>query len=296
MATGTLNPETFIGSGGFGNVYKGKLSQRWQNCTVAIKCLDREGHQGKKEFDTEINLISRFHHPNIIPFVGYCDEQDQMILVYQYAVNGSLDQYLANPNKMRSLTWTQRLKICLGAAKGLDYLHSGLGKHQRVIHRDVKSANILLDDNLEAKICDFGLSTEGPRNQERSEIYTKVAGTNFYMDPIYHGSGILRKESDIYSLGVVLFEMLSGRPAYCPITFVDNNPQHLINLVRRYYENGPEKLIDPDIKDHIDSRSFHAFKEIAYQSISFISKERPTMDTIIDKIEDAIDFQASAII
>ncbi|KAL7617429.1 hypothetical protein Lser_V15G03241 [Lactuca serriola] len=291
LATRTFNPQTLIGEGGFGMVYKGQLSQSWQNCTVAIKRLNPKGHQGKKEFHAELNLISRFHHPNIIPFVGYCDEDDQMIIVYQYAVNRSLDYYLVDPIKRRSLTWAQRLKICLGAAKGLDYLHSGLGKDHRVIHRDIKSGNILLDENLEAKICDFGLSTEGPRNQESSQIFTKVSGTNFYMDPIYYGSGILRKESDIYSLGVVFFEMLSGRPAYHQIEFVDGNPQHLINLVRRYYENGPERLIDPDIKDQIDTRSFHTFKEIAYQCISFVSRERPTMDTIIDKLEDAIDFQ-----
>ncbi|XP_023749639.1 uncharacterized protein LOC111897889 [Lactuca sativa] len=291
LATGNFNPQTLIGEGGFGMVYKGQLSQNWQNCTVAIKRLNPQGHQGMKEFHAELNLISRFHHPNIIPFVGYCDDDGEMIIVYAYAVNRSLDYYLVDPIKRRSLTWAQRLNICLGAAKGLDYLHSGLGKDHGVIHRDIKSGNILLDENLEAKICDFGLSTEGPKNQESSHRFTKVAGTNFYMDPIYYGSGILRKESDIYSFGVVLFEMLSGRPAYQQLKFVDDNPQHLINLVRHYYENGPERLIDPDIKDQIDSRSFHTFKEIAYQCISFVSRERPTMDTIIDKLEDAIDFQ-----
>ncbi|KAI3739455.1 hypothetical protein L2E82_29859 [Cichorium intybus] len=287
---------TLIGDGGFGFVYKGEPSQSWQNWPVAIKRLNQGGHQGKKEFDNELKLISRFHHPNIIPFVGYCDEQDQMIIVYQYAVNGSLDRYLENRNKMRSLTWAQRLKICLGAAKGLEYLHSGgLKKDDRVIHRDVKSGNILLDENLDAKICDFGLSTEGPRNQESSQIFTKAAGTNFYMDPIYNASGVLGKESDVYSFGVVLFEMLSGRLAYKQTTFVDGNPQYLINLVRYYYENGPEKFIDPDIRDEIDNRSFHTFKEVAYQCISFISRERPTMEMIIDKIEDAIDFQENKV-
>nr|KAJ0226063.1 hypothetical protein LSAT_V11C100035040 [Lactuca sativa] len=287
LATENFNPQTLIGEGGFGMVYKGQLSRSWQNCTVAIKRLNTQGHQGKKEFHAELNLISRFHHPNIIPFIGYCDEDRQMIIVYQYAVNRSLDYYLVDPIKRRSLTWAQRLNICLGAAKGLDYLHSGLGKDHGVIHRDIKSGNILLDENLVAKICDFGLSTERPRNLESSQFLTKVAGTNFYMDPIYYGSGILR---------VVLFEMLSGRPAYHQIEFVDGNPQHLINLVRHYYENGPERLIDPDIKDQIDSRSFHTFKEIAYQCISFVSRERPTMDTIIDKLEDAIDFHVSALI
>ncbi|CAI9263036.1 unnamed protein product [Lactuca saligna] len=289
-ATGDFNLETRIGKGGFGVVYKGELRK---NFTVAIKCLDPECHQGNNEFRTELRLISRFNHPNIIRFVGYCDENERMIIVYEYASNHSLDFHLENPIKRRCLTWVQRLKICLGAAKGLDYLHSGLGKDKRVIHRDVKSGNILLDENLEAKISDFGLSKEGPRNQQSTQFYTKVAGTNFYLDPVYHESGILSKESDVYSFGVVLFELLSGRLAYHLTKFIDGNPQYLINLVRRYYNEKPEKLIDPYIREQIDSRCFHRFKELAYHCISLNSKERPTMGTIIDTIEDEMDFQVS---
>ncbi|KAL4561620.1 hypothetical protein LXL04_033790 [Taraxacum kok-saghyz] len=230
-------------------------------CIVAIKRLNREGHQGKKEFLTEINLISRFRHENmIIPFVGYCDEENEMILFYKYASNGSLDYHLYDPNKRRCLTWARRLKICLGVARGLNYLHSCLGDHNRVIHRDVKSGNILLDENLEAKICDFGLSKEGLRNQQLSQIYTKAAGTNFYQCPIYRESNILHKESNVYSFGVVLFEMLTGMLAY-----------H-----------------EKDSGDVVASK--HVFKDIAYQCISYHIEERPTMDKIVERIEDAIKF------
>ncbi|XP_023772817.1 cysteine-rich receptor-like protein kinase 43 [Lactuca sativa] len=291
LATGNFNPITQIGEGGFGNVYKAQLSERWENCTVAIKRLDPKSHQGKKEFLTEIKLISSFHHQNIIPFVGYCDEEKEMIIVYEYANNGSLDHHLHDPIKRGLITWSQRLKICLGAANGLEYLHSGQGDFTRVIHRDIKCGNILLDENMHAKICDFGLSKEGPRNQQHTQIYTKASGTNFYLDPLYQESGILRKESDVYSFGVVLFEILSGRPAYKPTKFVDGNPQFLINLVRRYYNDEPEKLIDPAIKNQVDSRCFNMFKDLAYQCISLESEERPTMETIIDTLEDAIDFQ-----
>ncbi|KAI3739423.1 hypothetical protein L2E82_29827 [Cichorium intybus] len=283
LAIKDFNQETPIGDGGYGKVYEARLSEHWRKCRVAIKCLDPEGHQGKKEFLNEVKLISSFHHPNIIPFIGYCDEGNQMIIVSKYAINGSLDHHLRDPSKRNRLTWAQRLKICLGAAKGLDYLHSGLGKDKKVIHRDVKSANILLDENMEAKICDFGLSKQGPRNQQDSHVYTKVAGTDFYIDPLYRESKILTKESDVYSFGVVLFEMLSGMLAY--------GPQPLISLVRRHYKHEPEKLIDPVIRDGIDDQCLHAFRELAYKCISLNSGERPTMDRIIDSIDDAIDFQ-----
>ena len=294
MATSGFSKNYRIGDGGFGVVYKGRLSEHWQNHEVAIKRLDKTGHQGKTEFLNELRLIYRLHHQNIIPFIGYCDEGDELILVCEYANNGSLDHHLQDPNKRRQLTWAKRLNICLGAAKGLDYLHSGLGEDNRVIHRDVKSGNILLDDNLEAKICDFGLSkSDSANNQQQTTLYTNAAGTNYYMDPIYHGSGVLRTESDVYSFGVVMFELLSGMPAWYRRSFGHDKPQPLMSLVRRYYGYRKDLLIDPQIKDQIDNSSFHTFIEIAYQCISFNSKERPSMETIIDKIEEALDFQVS---
>ncbi|XP_023731506.1 probable receptor-like protein kinase At5g59700 [Lactuca sativa] len=176
-ATRNFSSQTLIGDGGFGFVHIGQLSEEWNAHTVAIKRLNRVGHQGINEFRNELEMVSSFHHPNIITFIGYCDEASEMIIVSDFAKNESLDHHLQKPNKIRGLTWAQRLKICLGAAKGLKYLHSGLGEDKRVIHRDVKSANILLDENLEAKICDFGLSKFGARNQEDSQVHTKVAGT-----------------------------------------------------------------------------------------------------------------------
>ncbi|GJZ84722.1 protein kinase, ATP binding site-containing protein [Tanacetum coccineum] len=292
LATGNFNENSKIGKGGFGVVYKGKLSKRWPDLQVAIKRLNKTSHQAKTDFQNELELISRFHHQNIIHFIGYCEEGDEMLLVYEYAINGSLEDHLENPSKIGCLTWAQRLKICLGAAKGLDYLHTGLGEDYRVIHRDVKSGNILLDENLEAKICDFGFSKpDSAKTLQQSKLYTKVAGTKFYLDPIYHESGILRTESDVYSFGVVMLEMLSGMPAWRVKSFGHDKPQPLINLVRRYYDYGKDLLIDPQIKAQIDKSSFHTFIEIAYRCISFNSKERPAMETIADKIEEALDFQ-----
>ncbi|GJX45427.1 protein kinase, ATP binding site-containing protein [Tanacetum coccineum] len=293
LAIGVKGPETQIGDGGFGVVYKGHPSERWQNRTVAIKCLRPESYQGEYEFRNELKMIFSFNHENIIPFIGYCDEGNEKIIVYEFASNGSLDCHLKDKDKRRFLTWEHRLKICLGAARGLDYLHSGLGEDNKVIHRDVKSANILLDHNLVAKVCDFGLSKSGLVNQPQAQVYTNVAGTNFYMDPIYHESGILRKESDVYSFGVVMFELLSGMLAHHRRRLGGDKLKPLINIVRRYYDYQPELLIDPLIKDKIDSRSFDTYSKVALQCISFNSKERPTMEMIVDRIEEALEFQVS---
>ncbi|PWA56431.1 Protein kinase, ATP binding site-containing protein [Artemisia annua] len=297
-ATGNFSNKTWIGKGGFGVVYKGQSSKSWQNCTVAIKRLNSKGHQGKNGFQNELNMMFRFHHHNIINFIGYCDEDNEMIIVSEYASNGSLEDYLADVqmNKRRSLTWVERLRICIGAAQGLDYLHWGLGENHRVIHRDIKSGNILLDDNLEAKICDFGLSKSGPKDKPQSKLYTKEAGTQYYIDPLYHESGILHKESDVYSLGVVLFEMLSGMLAYYKrVIEKGEEGQFLINLVRRYFDDGLDMLVDPSIKNEMDRRSFHTFKYVAYACISLNSKDRPTIDTIIDRLEEALEFQRESV-
>ncbi|KAI3500552.1 hypothetical protein L1887_36376 [Cichorium endivia] len=282
-----------IGDGGFGKVYKGQIiSKGFPDCKVAIKCLDPEGLQGPEEFRTEVGLISIFQHPNIIPFVGYCDEGDQMIVVSEYAAKGSLDHHLSNPIRMKRITWAQRLNICLGAAKGLNYLHSGLTKY-KVIHRDVKSGNILLDENLEAKLCDFGLSKQGLKVQ-KSQFHTKVAGTDFYLDPVYYETNILTKESDVYSFGVVLFEILRGRLAYDPIRTVNGEKKFLVQFVRSYYYSEPNKLIDTNIRNEIDNQCFETFKKVAFQCINTKSAERPKMDTIINQLQDAINFQVSS--
>ncbi|GKD23727.1 putative receptor-like protein kinase [Tanacetum coccineum] len=182
-----------------------------------------------------LNMIFHLSHENIILFIGYCDEGKEKYIVYEYASNGSLDYHLEDEGKRRELTREHHLKICLGAARGLDYLHSGLREDKKVIHRDVKSGNILLDHNYVAKV-----------------------------DPVYHECGVLRKELDVYSFGVVMFELLSGLLAYKSRKLKGDEWKPLLNIVRRYYASKPELLIDPVIKDKIDRRSFNAFREVAF--------------------------------
>ncbi|PWA74951.1 Protein kinase, ATP binding site-containing protein [Artemisia annua] len=284
----------FIGKGGYGKVYKGKLPGCWENHTVAIKFMIVKDEKTKKVFFNELKQISSCHHQNIIPFIGFCDEGEYMTMVFEYAINGSLDDHLENPDKRRCINWAQRLKICLGVAKGINYLHSGRGVANRVIHRDLKSGNILLDENMEAKICDFGLARSDLDNVRNAPIQTSVAGTRYYTDPAYYECGRLVKESDVYSLGVVMFELLTGMLAYQYKLTGPEKRESLISLVRGCcYKDGFHELIDPYIRGHADSHSINVFKETAYSCIVLDTTKRPTMELVIKRIEEALNIQVS---
>ncbi|PWA33458.1 jacalin-like lectin domain-containing protein [Artemisia annua] len=194
LATNSFSKENLIARGGFGNVYIGKLNISGEQSTVAVKRLDRKFGQGNREFLMEIQMLSCYKHKNLVCLVGFCDESGEKILVYEYVKYGSLDGYISN----KDLSWLQRLKISLGAARGLSYLHNDVGPQHRVLHRDIKSSNILLDDQFEARISDFGLSKIGPSNVEFTFLVTDACGTFGYTDPQYHKTGVLTKESGVF--------------------------------------------------------------------------------------------------
>ncbi|GJY94930.1 protein kinase, ATP binding site-containing protein [Tanacetum coccineum] len=279
-----------IREGRFNVVYRRHLSDGLQKRSVAIKeYLHDKIH--KEYFRNELDIVSILHHENIVPFIGYADELGAIIS--EYAVNGSLDSQLKDPNM--SITWTQRLKICIGVAKGLRYLHSGFGEYQRVIHGDFGSRKILLYDNLEPKICGFRDSFLFP-GYRRDAYLADPVGHIYYMDPVYLQSKIRNKESDVYSYGMVLFEVLTGMLACEARCIGDEEPLHLVSLVRHYYANQLDKLIDPRIRDEIDASSLYTFKEIAYKCISFNVKDRPSWNKIIKRLEEALYIQVYACI
>ncbi|GKD93274.1 protein kinase, ATP binding site-containing protein, partial [Tanacetum coccineum] len=193
LATNNFSKESCIGNGGFGRVYKGKLAHSQGQKMVAMKRLNSRYGQGDVEFWKEITILSAYQHENIVTLLGYCDESDERILVYEYETRGSLERYLDNG----TLTWVQRLRISIGVARGLVCLHSKDGPLQRVLHCDIKSPNILLDENWKAKISDFGLSKFGHADQQMSIVVTHPAGTPGYLDPVFLHTGVLSKESDI---------------------------------------------------------------------------------------------------
>ncbi|GJW17197.1 kinase RLK-Pelle-CrRLK1L-1 family protein [Tanacetum coccineum] len=286
-ATNNFHKDNFIGGGGFGKVYKGILSGFKEQNTVAFKRLDRQNGQGEAEFYQEIMMLSLYRHEYLISLMGFCKEGDAMILVYEHASNGSLDAHL----KSADLTWTQRLKICLQAAKGLRYLHDPNGTSQRLIHRDIKSANILLDDKWNAKIADFGLSKIGPANQKYSFLFENPAGTFGYCDPLYITTKTLTKESDVYSFGVVLFEVLCGK--LCFTYDIDGVYKVFVHEWIDSYDNKNLKgiIFEGMIKQKLDSSSLKLFSDIAYQCLKESREERPKMDDVVEQLEIALGLQ-----
>ncbi|PWA72196.1 Phloem protein 2-like protein [Artemisia annua] len=284
-ATNNFDDSKVIGGGGFGKVYKGELSHSEGKSMVAFKRLDRIHGQGDPEFFKEIRMLSSYKHDNLISLLGFCKEGNEMILIYEYASRGSLDRILNNP----TLTWTQRLKICLDAAKGLSFLHDPNGSQQRVIHCDIKSANILLDENLNAKVSDFGLSKISPANQKITFLVTNPVGTPGYCDPLYMDDYQLTKESDVYSFGVVLFEVLCGRVCY---EHSDGNFMVLVHIWKRCYEQKKlDEIIFPDLKHQQDPSSVETFVDIAYQCLQKTREQRPTMSVVVEKLKVALELQ-----
>ncbi|XP_050147587.1 probable serine/threonine-protein kinase PBL23, partial [Malus sylvestris] len=224
-ATDNFNPDSLLGEGGFGKVYRGYLDSI--NQIVAVKKLDRKGLQGSREFCSEVIMLSLVQHANLVNLIGYCAEGDQRMLVYEFMVNGSLENHLLSMHKnyldleffcsyedvylnMEPLDWYTRMKIAEGAAKGLEYLHETA--NPPVIYRDFKASNIILDEKFCPKLSDFGLAKLGPTG-DKDHVTTRVMGTYGYCAPEYASTGQLTTRSDVYSFGVVLLELITGRRA-----------------------------------------------------------------------------------
>ncbi|CAI9284841.1 unnamed protein product [Lactuca saligna] len=284
LATDNFATNKCIGEGGFAKVYIGELVQsEGYIMTVAIKRLNPTNEAGNRGFENERNL-SQYRNGNIVNLLGYCNDDNEEILVYEYAAKRSLDFYI-NSNDLR---WVQRLKICIGAASGLVYLHNPQDYQKSVWHLDIKSGNILLDENWNAKVADFGLSKFIVANQENISPISGAVGTPGYCDPIYIETGSPAKESDIYSFGVVLFELLCGR------LNTPNKYEHrsLAELIRNCYEkNDLSGIIFGNIKDEISPSSLREFVTIAYQCLKRDREERPSMKKILTALETALERQ-----
>ncbi|XP_023760689.1 receptor-like protein kinase HERK 1 [Lactuca sativa] len=284
-ATNNFADNNYIAEGGFGKVYRGEFLDSKRLTIGAVKRLDRSKEQADISFWREIMLLTSHKHENIISLLGFCNEGEERIIVYEYASNKSLDFHLDKSN----LTWIKRLKICLGAARGLACLHDPKGTQQRVLHRDIKSANILLDENWNAKIADFGLSKHGPANQQYTFVFSNPVGTLGYCDPNYIEKNELTKESDVYSFGVVLFEVLCSRP--CVDLSCKDVRKNLAELVKSYHENNIDEIIDFKLKQQMEQNSRDTFVKLAYQCLEKDSSRRPPMALVVKMLASALKHQ-----
>ncbi|CAI9091522.1 OLC1v1026578C1 [Oldenlandia corymbosa var. corymbosa] len=282
-ATDNFSESLIIGVGGFGKVYKGVLSD---GTKVAVKRGVSESRQGLSEFKTEIEMLSQVRHRHLVSLIGYCDERNEMIIIYEFMENGTLKDHLYGSDHPK-LNWRQRLEICIGSARGLHYLHTGSVK--AIIHRDVKSANILLDENLLAKVADFGISKSGPE-LDQTHVSTVVKGSFGYLDPEYLTTQQLTDKSDVYSFGVVMIEILCGRPVIDP-----SQPRERVNLVEwaiQCLNRGElEIIVDPHIASEVKPDSLMKFKETVEKCLADLGANRPTMGDVLWNLESAFQLQ-----
>ncbi|KAL9855682.1 putative protein kinase RLK-Pelle-RLCK-VIIa-1 family [Arabidopsis thaliana] len=285
-ATGNFRSDCFLGEGGFGKVFKGTIEKLDQ--VVAIKQLDRNGVQGIREFVVEVLTLSLADHPNLVKLIGFCAEGDQRLLVYEYMPQGSLEDHLhVLPSGKKPLDWNTRMKIAAGAARGLEYLHDRMTPP--VIYRDLKCSNILLGEDYQPKLSDFGLAKVGPSG-DKTHVSTRVMGTYGYCAPDYAMTGQLTFKSDIYSFGVVLLELITGRKA------IDNTKtrkdQNLVGWARPLFKdrrNFP-KMVDPLLQGQYPVRGLYQALAISAMCV----QEQPSMRPVVSDVVLALNFLASS--
>ncbi|CAA0808792.1 Receptor-like serine/threonine-protein kinase [Striga hermonthica] len=296
-ATGNFRPDSILGEGGFGYVFKGWVEENRTTpakpglgITVAVKSLKPDGFQGHREWVAEVDLLGQLHHPNLVRLIGYCIEDDQRLLVYEFMTRGSLENHLFR--RTIPLAWSNRVKIAVGAAKGLAFLHGG---PEPVIYRDFKTSNILLDSEYNAKLSDFGLAKAGPQG-DKTHVSTRVLGTYGYAAPEYVMTGHLSSKSDVYSFGVVLLEILTGRRSMDKKRA--HREQNLVTWARPYLSDKRKvyQLVDPRLELHYSIKGVQKISQLALSCLSRDTNSRPSMDEVVKVLVPLQDLNDLAIL
>ncbi|CAH8361698.1 unnamed protein product [Eruca vesicaria subsp. sativa] len=284
VVTMTNNFGRVLGKGGFGMVYHGIVNGSQQ---VAVKMLSHSSSQGYKEFKAEVELLLRVHHKNLVGLVGYCDEGANLALIYEYMAKGDLREHMSGKRGGTILNWETRLKIVVESAQGLEYLHNGC--KPPMIHRDVKTANILLNEHFQAKLADFGLSRSFPVEGE-THVSTAVVGTPGYLDPEYYQTNWLNEKSDVYSFGIVLLEIITNQH----VINQNREKPYIVEWVGLMLTKGDiQNIMDPKLFGDYDSNSVWRAVELAMSCLNPSSARRPTMSQVVTKLNECLAYENS---
>ncbi|CAL9762538.1 probable serine/threonine-protein kinase PBL2 [Musa acuminata AAA Group] len=286
-ATKNFSSNSYLGEGGFGCVFKGWIDELTYAPTrpgvgivVAIKKLKRESFQGHKEWLAEITYLSQLRHENLVKLIGYCSESNNKLLVYEYMQKGSLENHLFKRG-VQPIPWSVRVKVAIDVARGLSFLH---GLETQIIFRDLKASNVLLDSDFNARLSDFGLARNGPTG-DKSHVSTRVVGTRGYAAPEYIATGHLSLKSDIYSLGVVLLELLSGKRALDE----DNGSREkiLVDWAKPFLNDKRKMLrvMDTRLEGQYSKKEAQTIAALALQCLHADPRIRPNMTHILPALE-----------
>ncbi|CAK9156330.1 unnamed protein product [Ilex paraguariensis] len=288
-ATRNFKSDTVLGVGGFGTVYKGWVDEKTHapskfgtGMIVAIKKLNSESVQGFEEWQSEVNFLGRFSHPNLVKLLGYCWEEKELLLVYEFMQKGSLENHLFRRiSAIEPLSWDSRLKIAIGAARGLAFLHTS---EKKVIYRDFKASNILLDGNYNAKISDFGLAKLGPSGGD-SHVTTRIMGTYGYAAPEYVATGHLYVKSDVYGFGVVMLEMLTGLRALD--TNRPSGQHNLVDWAKPFlsHKRKLKSIMDVRMEGQYSSKAALQSAHVTIRCLEQEPKKRPSMQEVVKVLE-----------
>ncbi|KAJ3683002.1 hypothetical protein LUZ60_013229 [Juncus effusus] len=286
-ATRNFGSSAYLGEGGFGCVYKGWIDENslaptkpGSGIVVAIKKLKRESFQGHKEWLAEVTYLGQLRHENLVKLVGYCSDYDNKLLVYEYMQKGSLENHLFR-RAIQPISWTMRVNIAIDVARGLSFLHS---LETQVIFRDLKSSNVLLDSDFRAKLSDFGLARNGPTG-DKSHVSTRVVGTRGYAAPEYIATGHLSVKSDIYSFGVVLLELLSGKRALDEER--GSRDETLVDWAKPYLNEKRKifRIMDTRLEGQYSKKEAQMIASLAMQCLHSDPKNRPNMSDVLPELE-----------